>query len=196
MAVTIPDGWGQASLVFTASGIADRIVTTIGFTDDLAPDPSDSAHAVYDAWSGATAPFSAAMMVSGWIFEGVGVTIMRGGVEFVGQWMVQKVGSQGASSLPVNCAFLVRKTTTRGGRKGRGRMFLPPTRGGEDQVNIAGVLDPNLVIGVTNACEAARVAMVTAGVSPALLHEDGSTPNLISGLACASILGTQRRRLR
>jgi hypothetical protein len=109
-------------------------------------------------------------------------------------------GSGGISltALPPNCAVLVHKRTARGGRRGRGRFFLPWCVG-ETNVEENGSIQSSQVTTLQNAMNTFRAALVTEAVPMYLLHGPGQTPvgapDQVTSLAVDSVIGTQRRRL-
>lgn len=196
MAVTVPTGFGQASLIFNVTGRPQNVVTTIGF-EVGGGTPAEQAELIRAAWGGTGKLFKGDTMKVGWTFVGVAVSIAGIGPDPVlAQSFIPEVGSQAGEALPSNCAFLVRKTTARGGRKGRGRMYLPPTRVGEESVSITGVHLASTITATNSGLAASLAAMDTAGVPAMLLHEDGSAPDAITSLTLQSVIATQRRRMR
>jgi hypothetical protein len=107
--------------------------------------------------------------------------------------------SDGTTSnvAPSNCAVLFQKRTARGGRKGRGRMYLPWAVG-EGQVTDTGILDPALVSSYnTRASDWLDTGVFTSDDHLRLLHTDlaDGVSNVITSITCDSRLATQRRRL-
>ena len=108
------------------------------------------------------------------------------------------------ASLPPNCASLVHKTTARGGRRGRGRMYIPWTIVAAT-VSEAGTIAASDVTRVQNAVNAWRAA-VAGTVGPiVLLHRPSAPevqppttpgpPNEVTGMLVDPLVATQRRRL-
>lgn len=105
------------------------------------------------------------------------------------------------NQLPVNSAYLTHKRTSRFGRRGRGRFYLPG-------VGEAGVSDLGVLTGPTRAAIQARLdtlreALVASAVVTAmvLLHDQVNggaslTPDRIIALVLDEVIATQRRRLR
>ncbi len=105
------------------------------------------------------------------------------------------------SFLPQNCAFLLHKRSGLGGRKNRGRMYLPGVN--EALVDDKGLMSTTAINGV-NAAAAATLADIIAieGVERmVILHTQplgpvGTVPTPVTTLLLDPVLGTQRRRLR
>lgn len=113
-------------------------------------------------------------------------------------------GDESSAMLPPNCALLMKKSSNLGGRRGRGRCYIPWVVQ-EAAANDVGIIDPASLL-VRNADADSWLAALAApdGGTPAtpmvLLHstsEISSTPapSLVIGVSCDSMIGTQRRRL-
>lgn len=102
------------------------------------------------------------------------------------------------TALPPNCAVLVHKITTRGGRRGRGRMFLPWAMQ-QGLAEEAGGLPGSEVVKMIAACGVFLGKLTDSGIPMVLLHQDGKSdpgfPNLVTNLRVDSRISTQRRRL-
>lgn len=109
-------------------------------------------------------------------------------------------GTGGGTPLPNNCAYLVKKSTALGGRRNRGRMYLPCPS--EADVDGAG-----LVLAASVTALNVQLAKLQSGgtvhtafgfvADPVVLHETGSqTPATVSDLSCQPKIATQRRRMR
>ena len=109
------------------------------------------------------------------------------------------------SSLPANCAVMVHKRTTRGGRRGRGRMYLPWTIASSSVTEVGGLLAGDVTT-IQNACNAWLTAMNSAVGPVVLLHRPSSpdiqgppstpgSPNVVTQLVVDPLIATQRRRL-
>jgi len=106
----------------------------------------------------------------------------------------------GGSPLPNNCAILAKKSTALGGRRNRGRMYIPCPY--EASTDGAGVLSPAEV----TAWNASLAAIMPGGTihtafgflgDAVVLHETGDqTPATVTDLGCAPKIATQRRRMR
>jgi hypothetical protein len=106
-------------------------------------------------------------------------------------------GTSSAGGAAPNCAVLVRKLTAAGGRRGRGRMYVPGPPDGS--VNPNGDLSTAYKTTCTtqvNALLSNMVALVQ--VDACVLFHDTSpfTPTTITSLEVQNKIATQRRRLR
>ena len=105
---------------------------------------------------------------------------------------------------PPNVAVLVHKRTARGGRRGRGRMYIPWALATTD-ITEAGIITGTTVSGWQTAVDA-WAASLAAGAGPlVILHRSslpGTTkptvagpPNPVTSLTVDTLVATQRRRL-
>jgi hypothetical protein len=111
-----------------------------------------------------------------------------------------------ADSVNGGQALLVHKRTNRGGRRGRGRMYIPWVLQ-DNVVGETGVILPATVTAFNTVVEAFRTAIAASGYFDGLylLHSPSGpgvvnptptgSPNAITSLSVDTIIGTQRRRL-
>jgi hypothetical protein len=109
-------------------------------------------------------------------------------------------GNTGTTLVPNNTAFLVKKSTALGGRRNRGRMYIPsPLETDVDNTgNVAALTITNLntKLALLMPGGAIHTAFGFLG-DPVVLHETGSqTPAVVTDLACLAKVATQRRRMR
>lgn len=197
MALVIPPNFSQVVFKWALAGDAEVMVNTLGLdTTDVTLWP-----AMVEALATNTrTSLPVTVIAIGYSF--LGVTVYRGqdgGPPVVYESTAPAhAGTNAGPALPPNCAFLLRKRTAVGGRKGRGRMFIPAGVGvGEDSVPATGVM-----------AEAQRAALETRynnwiaalGPDPVLFHDSDSpgstTPTPITSLTVEARLATVRRRLR
>jgi hypothetical protein len=122
------------------------------------------------------------------------------------QVALSHVGTQVLNpTLPQNSAHLVRKNTTAGGRRNRGRFYLPGVN--EGGVNDVGVLDQSQITATNTAltnflAECFIPAELFEGM--VVLHSylagtpsgEQMAPTPVASLVCQPVIATQRRRLR
>jgi hypothetical protein len=109
---------------------------------------------------------------------------------------VAEAGTGSSGDVNPNVAMLIRKTTSLGGRKGRGRWYWPVA---EDQVGQAGVLktSPDQVTAMNEALALWLGDMATNDHTVYLLHNHpDDAPNIVTALSTQATTATQRRRLR
>lgn len=121
-----------------------------------------------------------------------------GGEPLVGVDTGTQPGLLSSASPPANVAVLCHKRTAVGGRRNRGRLFLPwfviETNVAED-----GVIDGSTVSAIQTALNNWRTTLVTASLPPVVLHSVGLTtpgaPTPITSFQVDALVATQRRRL-
>jgi len=103
-------------------------------------------------------------------------------------------GLGGGNMTPINNCFILKKTTAAGGRRNRGRNYLPGV--GEGAVGDDGVVDTDVANGISSNFGDVRADMTTAGCELALLHNSAPfNPTAVVTALCEAVIGTQRRRL-
>lgn len=208
MALEIPVGFGLAAWRFSLAGDPEEMVTTCGVDlSDAAGDFIEAANNCFRAWS---QQFPAAQLDADWTVHGVRLWVGQDGGAAVA-YDSDVAGYTGVASGggPVqNTAVLVKKTTARAGRSGRGRFYWPPFGLGVAGYSPAGVLASGTLADYQGRFGPMRTAMesgsgsgMSFAVAPVLLHsipEVGSppAPDAILAFTVATVLATQRRRLR
>lgn len=186
----IPVDFGQVTFVFAGSGVPTGAVTTHGFHNP----------------TGKTAGFCASQF-SSWfrthimpnLVQNVDLvrTIVKLGPNDVGpigiDTTVQGGGILTAQSAP-QVAFLIRKVTGLGGRRNRGRMYLPAVA--EADVTQAGLISSGVVTALNADFAAYWTAADVGDLTPAILHSNAQVPTPITAFVCDATAATQRRRLR
>lgn len=107
-------------------------------------------------------------------------------------------GGDASTWLAINTAYLIKKNTGLGGRRNRGRMYLPGVPAGT--LNDSGNLNPTAMTNLNNAVNNFLVSLkaVTGVEEMVILHAAPSVlaPTVVSSLTPAPKIATQRRRLR
>lgn len=195
--MALPVGYAQASFVFQCTGISDPIVTTIGCQPQGGISAATIADAVYTSWTSATAPFAPAKVANSYTLTSVDVTLETASGPVLGQKLVNAAGTMVTVVVSAQVCVIARKQTARGGRKGRGRMFLPGAILVEANIDSAGIILPAFRTTLDTNLTAALSLMSSNSVPAFLLHSDPLiTPDAIIGMSTVSVCGTQRRRLR
>lgn len=199
MGIEVPVGFAQVVIRLSLLGDAEPMVTTLGIdmTTNFAT-PAEVAGAIYDALIGADRPCTPAGMINPYALEGVSVSKMEPTGFDTGERIQHTQGTGAGTTLPPNCAVLIRKNTAIGGRHGRGRMYWPPLFRVEGDVSANGVLtSPTNISTVFNLW---RIEMEEEPIVGQfyLFHGLGSgvVPTPISSFDCDPLIATQRRRLR
>lgn len=200
--MAVPPGFARIGLNLKHELDPDPWVTTFGVDIGAfsgAPDAQEIGQAAQEAyWSAWRADTSNQVRLLG-----ADVVVGQDGdnlSEFVAGYAGSSgttVGGTASDKLPQNCALLVRKNTSRGGRRGKGRMFLPGV------LNEGGVDGVGQISNVDLTAWQSNVSsffdnLETAGLPMVLLHETGAVlaPDPVTSLVCDPVISTQRRRLR
>lgn len=203
MAVIIPVGYANVALNFQVTGRSRQYATTFGIKPDVGlTNPDGMATLVDGAFTSDGAPGEAAAnILDAYTYLGVTLTYMTGTGAMPGNHTDVIAGTATAGGMPPNAAYLVRKTTARGGKQGRGRMYVPPFNLAEASVDSAGFLPPATAAALGNQWEEMRLNMVLAGVTMCLLHDTPKSgilplPDVVTSLFVEQSVATQKRRVR
>jgi hypothetical protein len=197
----IPVGFASVAVQFRNEGDPDPWYITWGADlSDAGGDYDGVAQTIITAVSDSITPsMNAATALTGVILR-VG---QDGGEPLTLPYAVNVTGSGTTAKLPQNCALLVSKITTRAGRTGKGRFFVPNVLS-EADVNNVGVIDSGTRTDFQDAMNTLLGELEGPDTGPAapmvLLHNTGApggtTPTPVLQLGVDTIIATQRRRLR
>ena len=198
MAALIPLGFAQVNLRWTLTGDLEEMVSTIGITlDGTSETPEAVAQSVATYW---LAAWPAASLSNAYQFVGATAYVGQdGGPPASGEYLINSSGGSSSAKLPNNCAVLVRKNTGTGGRRNRGRMYLPAGYIDEGQVDNLGVINGAVVTSMQSQMNAFRTALAGSGEVgvPVILHSElPSTPTVVTSFSVQTRIATQRKRLR
>ena len=192
MGLVIPDGFGEASVLMDfITGPSNPMVCVFGYINDGAQPPGVNAQFINDAWD---------QFIMGNIHINNNVLHLRTSVRQNpgnGTATVASgaAGPQAGQGLPPNVTYLIRKQTARGGRDGRGRMYLPGPN--INSVLEGGVVHPTAISDLTVAMQNFNADLGSVSIEMYLLHSVPITaPDAVTFLSCDSVIATQRRRLR
>ena len=195
MSARIPPGFAELWVKTTFTGDAEPmfyrlgLVLAVGVGGDLT-----GTNNIVQAWQTAIRPCvsSSVTLNGGYVLWG-----QDGGDLRIDSTIAVQAGTGGATNLPPNTALLVRKLTGLGGRRNRGRMFIPGVP--NTNVTSAGAIGGATLPTYQTAIDAARTAVVaTAEVTAVALFHDSApfAPTTITTLEAQALVATQRRRLR
>lgn len=189
MSDRVPEGCCETTLHFSGPGASGDVQCAIGW---VTASPFDSAERLIavSAIENLMGNLNVAMTLES-------VTFDAGTDDPVNPIFEETSGAAGVAGgemMPLNSTYLVQKRTNLGGRRGRGRMFLPGVSIGATEE------DGSVSIGVVGGIETNIVAMLAempSPWSPALLHATAPfTPTQIAAFAVQGKIATQRTRLR
>lgn len=196
---TVPAGFVEATFIFNVTGSARNSTWSCGFdfSDFNTLSPNNMAEEIYNRFTTTGRPYLPANIVTGWSFLGVSVIKMLEDGPLIGQFLSTKTGTLSGAPVPANGAMLLGKATNTGGRRGRGRAFLPPCHIVETGYDGMGFTNSGTVATVLALYTAAFADLVSVDIDPVLFHASPPyTPSLITGWSMSSQLATQRRRMR
>lgn len=196
-------GYADVSLQLKHALVTRPAFITFGIKPTLT-DPVAMAASVYTAWSGGTSLKSA-------IDSNVtiGPTTVRFGVDgeedHVAVDATTAVGTKGVVSITPNVAVLAVKRSSRGGRRGKGRLYLPWAVTGS-MVDESGVIQTAELGSINTTLTIFLNALNTNLVPMYIIHGKGKPttadpaglgglPNLVTSLQAVNLVSTQRRRL-
>lgn len=188
--MTIPAGYGQVTFGYTGGPVPTGAVNTLGFRNLADATPAEAAGAFGESWGQAIVP----LLVETITFSSV---LVKLGPDEDGPSAMISVDEDGGvddGAASPNVSYLIHKNTNLGGRRGRGRMFIPGVA--ETLVDGAGVVDGPAVSSFDSAFETLVTAWGVENLPPYLLHDGLLSPTIISSLTCDARVATQRRRLR
>lgn len=194
-----PAGYAEATFVFQCTGRPRQATWSLGLDDDnfTTNTPTDIAELAWNAFVDTAAPYLASHLLVGWTFLGVSAIKMLEDGPIGGQYLNAVVGTPTTNPMPVNCSVLLTKQTGGGGRRNRGRAYLPPVFPPESVVDQAGVITDAQVTQMQDWYNAAYDNLVLAELQPVLFHQSAPfTPTPITGFFIGSQIATQRRRMR
>lgn len=203
MALNIPPGFGLAAFRFSLSGDPEEMVTTLGIDlGDAAGAFAEAANNVFRSWSQV---FPAAQLDADYTFRGVRLWVGQDGGATVpyDSTVAAYTGAASGGGPVQNTAVLVKKSTARPGRRGRGRFYWPPFG-----LSVAGYSPAGVIVSGTltdyqtrftnffNNLHLNGVNGITFPVPPVLFHNNADAPDPITAFTVQSTLASQRRRLR
>lgn len=103
-------------------------------------------------------------------------------------------GQSGGEPGGAQVSMLIRKSTALGGRKNRGRVYIPAIP--EEFIDVGGVLDTTVVSTFQGVWDAWAADLAVGGLEACVEHSDGSTPTPITAFTVMGVVATQRRRQR
>jgi hypothetical protein len=201
----LPDGFAQASLKFKGTALRYPGACVIGLNvDEAGSTPENTAAVIAGAWATSFEDVQS----SGVTLESI--LVKFGPIETgpSAEVVYNDVGGSASSSSSPQVSCLIRKNSLMGGKRGKGRMYIPGIP--------EGVVDPDgTIISATlslwQTAANAFYSSLATGLRPMyLLHrtrEPGTTkptdpgspapiPSLVTSLSAQSVVATQRRRLR
>lgn len=188
----IPAGYAQVNLIFQGDAVPRGAQLTFGVDNQVLDlTPVNVAAAVYTAWEDTLQTVTLDTL----ILSAIKVKEGPNDVGPEGTFPYNLAGAQTASAESPQVALIVTKQSVLGGKKNRGRWFLPAVR--ESYVDDSGEVDPTGGGVIQTQLTAFGAALATADLPMVILHNDVlDTPTAVVSLDLTSKAGSQRRRLR
>lgn len=203
MALIIPPGYLQAVYVLQLDGDGEDMVVTCGHEIDSASGATgeDAPNDLFGAFATNILPVS---FGAHYTLDSVVCYVGQDGPTTVEiSTATPDTGIGAATTLPPNSAYLVRKRTDLGGRRGRGRMYLPCVA--EGAVDNVGNVSSGTVAAIQTALDEwhEHLTALVGGrlYPPVVLHRSEGigtepAPTPVTRFTIDSKIATQRRRLR
>lgn len=195
MGVIIPEGYAQMSVGTMTPGDPEPMYWTCGvlIDDETYIELPERAAS---AWDGSLSGITSQVVDLTHIYVKEGPNETGNAYEWTGSVSGTDIGAL----PPPNCAVLVRKRTGLGGKRQRGRAYLPGVSSFSASLDAAGNFSSVDAGEISTAMELfwtnldAEFEFTT--VVPVLLHSDLTPPTTILDWQCEPKLASQRRRLR
>jgi hypothetical protein len=194
----IPVNWANWIVQYNFEGDAEPMITTMGVNvSTWGGDYSEGLEWLSDLWFACFASSLAETVLMGPYSLAVG---QDGGDPVSYTYDVQSPGDESSFPMWPNTALLVKKQSASGGRRNRGRCYVPGL-GLRTLVTPAGIIDPSYLADLqTNLDNMLGIINAGSGFNATnlgVLHsEPPGAPAVITALTAANKVATQRRRLR
>ena len=187
----IPEGYSQVTFFFSGSPVPLGAAIVFGVQNISDSSPATVATQVRGAWStgGLRASWSNLCTMSH--------VLVKNGPNDTGpsaDVATTLLGSHADAPGGAQVSMLIGKVSSLGGRRGRGRMYIPAIP--ESKIDPGGTLDATYASSAQTQATATLSAMLTNNVPMVLLHNDETIPTPVTSLAVSNIVATQRRRQR
>lgn len=196
MGVYIPTGYAMVRFKWQIQGDNKTQISTLGVTRSAAQDPGDAVSEINLEWRQA---WNDEQFALGDLFLGCDMIYRDSSGELATvEDNTQLAGQATAPTLPTNCAVPVKKVTAVGGRRNRGRMFLPATYIPETSVDRNGGILNAFRVAWQQHMDAFLLALTAAGSfehTPVVLHSNPlHTPTPITSFSVGTrIFSTPNR---
>jgi len=189
--MVIPELFAHISILWAGSGLPRGAATTFGVANVTDQTAAQVASDVADAWTASTLMGNLSSLIQ------TTTVRVKLGPNNDGPFTDGTMSIFGGAATTVaspQVAYLCKKTTGFGGRRSRGRFFLPGVL--EANVDAAGVVTSGVVSAINTDLAALLAELSSRDVPMVLLHDDPGVPYAVTSLVCDGRVATQRRRLR
>lgn len=186
----IPADFAQVNFKYGGLAAPTGAENVIGVLIGADTDPADTAAHAIAAWTDNIA----ALVVNDLTLVSVLVKYGPNATGLAAEVGSGQTGAAGGAGMTPQNALLVRKNTTHGGRKGRGRLFLPGiTEGTADE---SGTISGGTVAIYQAGFDGFLADLTAAGNTPFLLHNDATEPYEITSFSVQALMATIKDRIR
>lgn len=194
----IPEGFGEIVVTYSQTGTTRPAQWTIGVEPPPAQPPAEYLNDVITSWSAAGRVLASNSFDARATAISARLTVQTSTGPVIYEQALGVTGTRTGEAQPPNVAVLIRRNTARGGRRGRGRLYLPSAYLSEVDVQEGGVIASARRTELQTIATNIAVGAVGAGLGvPVLLHNDGVVPpDEIESMVVQNLVATMRRRLR
>lgn len=179
------------------SGDAETMISTFGLIDNTPGRTPDTVANVVETAITTAGVVAGAIMIVNWNYEGFVLTQEQAAGDLVVERPTSVDGDLAENGCPSNCALLIRKRTLVGGKRNRGRMYLPAAYLPEEQVSSNGDLDPVWAENIQNRWLTLLAELSNNDLFMVVWHSAPPlTGTVVSSLTVDGKIATQRRRMR
>lgn len=186
----IPAGYGLVSHIFSHLGVSREMAVTYGVEFVGTQFLQTRAASLHDAFADTIVTQLGSQVQ-------LERTLIKAGPNSTGpsvEYIEPRTGGQAAPGATPQVAYLIKKSTSMGGRRNRGRWYLPGVS--EGYVSEAGIVASGTLAGMVTACDTFLARIDTEESPMVILHSQSSDPTSVVELAPDNRVATQRRRLR
>lgn len=196
MTSVIPQGFGVVTFRWRLVGGTRDFTIALAY-DPGVIDPAANASSLNTIMKAAGNYGNAAVLNTQSQYMGVAVTEMDETGPVIAVIPEAVTGTVANQQPAPNWSLLVRKRSALGGRRNRGRFFLPPVAQSEASIDQTGTLNGTVTTSEQTRWTAFRTSMISAALPPVILHSTTPfTPAVVTAFEVQSLGATQRRRMR
>lgn len=196
MGVIIPEGFAQVKLRWQINSTGEEVISTFGVHPASGHTAQEICDDIFDLLTPINLMLYHDLISTQYSVAGVDATLMTSTGPVGAEHTEVIAGTAGGTPSVSQVSILVKKTTARGGRHGRGRMFLPACFCPEANIDEVGQIQSSNRGTLTAMLEGTLAVLGTSDYPMVLLHSDSTSPDPVTHLNLDPIVATQRRRLR
>lgn len=196
MATVVPPGFSNVRFVFSCAGVTEPMGFSLGCSSITVGTPSAILDVMRDAFD-ATIWAAGAAVGNQWTWVQTDITMMGESGPVLASAPENQAGDLTAFNIPAQCCALITKQTALGGRRNRGRTYLPAGWLFENEVGADARITGSAAGALQTRFNNFRANVNLEDVQLYLFHSTSPlSPTEIIGFSASTLLGTQRRRIR